>query len=188
MKILRTIFVSSALVLICSAAVSGQAGDAAKKYFTDTVVVDQDGKERRFYTDLMEGKVVVMASFHADCNSIGPPMMATLRKIQQNLEGRAKEFNIIALSVDPTDTPAKAKVFAEKFKAGPGWYFVTGQKPNMDVVLKKLGMYVENKEDHTSVLIIGNVKTGLWKKAFGLAKVDDLQKIIEGVLDDKGLK
>jgi hypothetical protein len=44
--------------MICSAGTLGQA--SSKDYFTDTVVVDQDGKSRRFFTDLMDGKVVII--------------------------------------------------------------------------------------------------------------------------------
>jgi protein SCO1 len=116
-------------------------------------------------------------------------MMATLKKIQQSLASRAGEFNIISISVDPVeDTPAKAKAFASIYKPGPGWYFLTGEKANVDLVLRKLGMYVERVEDHTSILIVGNVKTGLWKKVFGLGKPEDIKAVVESVLDDGGSK
>jgi hypothetical protein len=36
-----------------------------------------------------------------------------------------------------------------------------------------------------NILIIGNERTGLWKKAFGLAKSDELIKVVESVLNDK---
>jgi hypothetical protein len=35
-------------------------------------------------------------------------------------------------------------------------------------------------------LIIGNEPTGLWKKAFGMANVAELVKIVESVVNDKG--
>jgi hypothetical protein len=34
-------------------------------------------------------------------------------------------------------------------------------------------------------LIVGNERTGLWKKAFGLAPADELAKVVESVIDDK---
>src|SRR5947207_3045878 len=36
---------------------------AAHKYFTDVILVDQDGNNLRFYSDLLEGKVVIINSF-----------------------------------------------------------------------------------------------------------------------------
>ena len=56
----------------------------------------------------------------------------------------------------------------------------------MDWALYKVGQYVESKDDHTTVIIVGNEATGLWKKAFGLAKLADLVQIVESVANDKG--
>jgi len=36
-----------------------------------------------------------------------------------------------------------------------------------------------------NILIIGNERTGPWKKAFGLAKSDELIKVVESVFNDK---
>jgi protein SCO1/2 len=175
------------LILACSATVFGQGKDQAKAYFTDTVVVDQDGKTHRLYSDLMEGKTVVVMAFHADCTSVGPPMLATIRRLQDELGPRAGEFNILAVSVDTGpdgDTPAKSKALKEKHKLGPNIYFLTGEKANVDLVAKKFGYYVANKDDHTTVLTMGNTKTGLWKKVYGLAKADDIKASLLSVLDD----
>jgi protein SCO1/2 len=180
----RVFLLFSLMALSAVAAFGQQPVNAAKNYFPDAPLIDQDGKTHRFYSDLLDGKTVIIASFHSDCTSIGPLMMRNMAKIQEALVGRAREFNVIWMSVDPTDTPAKSKAFAAAYKPGPNWYFLTGDKTNMEAVLKKLGMYVENKDDHTSILIIGNIKTGLWKKAVGLAKPNELQMVIESVLDD----
>jgi protein SCO1/2 len=66
--------------------------------------------------------------------------------------------------------------------------FLTGKKENLDWALYKLGQYVENKDDHKTVIIIGNEATGLWKKAFGMARVDELIQLVRQVADDKGDK
>ncbi|HYP52945.1 MAG TPA: hypothetical protein VEQ42_05360 [Pyrinomonadaceae bacterium] len=35
-------------------------------------------------------------------------------------------------------------------------------------------------------MIVGNERTGLWKKAFGLAKAEELVAVVESVVVDKG--
>jgi len=55
----------------------------------------------------------------------------------------------------------------------------------VNFALNKLGQYVADKNDHSSIMIIGNEATGLWKKAFALAKAEELIKIVEGVVNDK---
>jgi len=47
------------------------------------------------------------------------------------------------------------------------------------------GQYVETKDDHSTVIIIGNEPKGLWKKALGLAKADELVRIVDDVINDK---
>jgi protein SCO1/2 len=85
-----------------------------------------------------------------------------------------------------TDTPTRLKEYAAKFHAKKGWTFLTGKKENVDWALYKLGQYVENKDEHKTVVIIGNERTGLWKKAFGMAKAEELIKLVEEVASDKG--
>jgi protein SCO1 len=161
---------------------------AAGKWFTDVELLDQDGRKVRFYSDLLKGKTVVVNAFFTTCASVCPPMNRNMEKIQEALGPRlGKEVFLISVSVDPeTDTPPRLKEYARKFNAKPGWVFLTGKKENVDWALYKLGQYVESKDDHTTVIIVGNEATGLWKKAFGLAKLGDLVQIVESVANDKG--
>jgi protein SCO1 len=160
---------------------------AAHKYFTDTPVVDQDGRQLRFYTDLLQGKIVVINSFFSSCTDSCPAMSGTLAKIQDWLGDRlGKDAYIISISVDPEgDTPPILKQYAQRFKARPGWYFLTGKPQDVELVLQKLGQYVDAREDHLNVFIIGNERTGLWKKVFGLARPGDIIKVVDSVLSDK---
>ena len=161
----------------------------AQKYFSDVELVNQDGEKVRFYTDVLKGKTVVVNAFFTTCTSVCPPMNRSMEKIQEALGARVgKEVFLVSLTVDPaTDTPARLKEYAAKFHAGPGWTFLTGKKENLDWALYKLGQYVEDKESHKTIIIIGNESTGLWKKALGMAKVEDLIQIVESVVNDKGV-
>lgn len=162
-------------------------GSAAEKYFTDVVLVNQDGEKMRFYSDLLQGKTVIINSFFATCQGSCLPITRNLEKVQDALGDRlGKDARIISISVDPAvDTPAELKAFGKKFHARPGWYFLTGSKENVEFVLKKIGQFVTDKQDHLNIIIIGNERTGLWKKAFGLAKSEALIEIVDSVLNDK---
>ena len=159
----------------------------AQKYFTDTVLINQDGEKMRFYADLLKGKTVIIDSFFATCQGSCLPMNRNLEKVQEALGDRlGKDAYILSISVDPTvDTPPALKAYSKKLNARPGWYFLTGDKASVDFVLKKLGQFVDNKQDHLNIFIIGNERTGLWKKAFGLAKSEELVKVVESVINDK---
>src|SRR5829696_964274 len=164
------------LVLAQEASPQGaNAESAEKKYFTDVVLVNQNGEKMKFYSDLLEGKVVIINSFFATCKGSCLPMSRNLEKVQQALGNRmGKDVRIISISVDPrVDTPASLKAYAKTLNAGPGWYFLTGDKEMVDFALKKIGHFVDNREAHLNIFIIGNERTGLWKKAFGLANTDE---------------
>jgi len=162
----------------------------AKHYFTDVVLVNQNGQKMRLYSDLLEGKVVIINSFFATCAGSCLPLNRNLEKLQAALgDHMEKDVHIISISVDPTvDTPANLKAYAKKLNAGPGWYFLTGDKESVDFALQKLGQFVENKQDHLNLFIIANERTGLWKKAFGLAKPEELMKVVDSVLNDQPAK
>ena len=160
---------------------------SAEKYFTDIELVNQNGEKMRFYHDLLQGNTVIINSFFATCQGSCLPITRNLEKIQEALGERlGQDVRIISISVDPTvDTPGELMAFGKKFHARPGWYFLTGSKENVEFVLKKLGQFVENKQDHLNIIIVGNDRTGLWKKAFGLAKSEELIKVVDSVINDK---
>ncbi|HLC42482.1 MAG TPA: SCO family protein [Methylomirabilota bacterium] len=160
---------------------------AAHAYFSDVVLVDQHGKPLRLYTDLLKGKVVVVSSFYASCTGSCPVLMGTLAKIQEALSDRlGSDLHLLSITVDPaTDTPPKLKEYAERIRAKPGWYFLTGAKDNVDTALRKLGQAVKAKESHLNILIVGNERTGLWKRAFSLARPEELIALVEGTLQNK---
>lgn len=160
----------------------------AQKYFTDVELVDQDGRKVRFYSDLLKGKTVVINAFFTTCTSVCPPMNRNLEKVQEALGDRiGKDVFIVSISVDPeTDTPPRLKEYAQRFHAKPGWSFLTGKKENVEWALYKLGQYVESRDDHTTVIAVGNEATGLWKKAFAMARAEELVQIVKSVADDKG--
>ncbi|HEU4387573.1 MAG TPA: SCO family protein [Blastocatellia bacterium] len=171
-----------------SAAASEGEMSPAHRYFTDVVLINQDGKEVRLYTDLLKGRTVIMNTFFTTCTSVCPPMTRTIERIQEWLGERlGKDALILSISVDPeVDTPPRLKAFADNFGVKPGWHLLGGKKENVQLALRKIGQFVEARDDHSTILIIGNERTGLWKKAFGLAKPSDLITVVESVLDDSG--
>jgi protein SCO1/2 len=166
----------------------GHQPTIAKKYFSDVELVNQDGEKVRFYTDVLKGKTVVVNAFFTTCTSVCPPMNRSFEKIQEALGARlGRDVFLVSITVDPaTDTPARLKEYAAKFHARQGWTFLTGKKENIDWALYKLGQYVQDKNEHKTVVIIGNEATGLWKKAFGMAKAEELVRLVEEVAADKG--
>ena len=146
----------------------------------DVEVLDQDGKTRHFYTDLVKGRTVAINFIFTNCTTICPPLGATFARVQRDLGD--KDVHFISVSVDPlTDTPERLKAWGAKFKAGAGWTFVTGNKPEMDQLLRALGASAARREDHTPSVIIGNDAKDVWTRTYGLAKTTQMVTLIENV-------
>lgn len=147
----------------------------------DIEVLDQDGQTRHFYSDLIKGKTVAINFIFTNCTTICPPLGATFARVQRELGD--KDVHFISVSVDPlTDTPERLKAWGAKFKAGAGWTFVTGNKPEIDQLLRALGASAARREDHTPSVVIGNDSLNVWTRTFGLAKTTQMVSLIESVL------
>lgn len=163
------------------------SASASSKYFPNLVMLTQDNRPVHFYDDLLKGKVVLINFIFTTCQGVCSPMTANLARVQNYLaEHLGKEVVMISISVDPTvDTPERLKKYADSFKVKPGWYFLTGEKKNVDWVLYKLGGYVSEKEQHKSVLIIGNEATGEWIKVLAMANPTEIASAVTKLLGSK---
>ena len=142
-------------------------------------IYDQNGKQLNFYTDLIKGRTVAINFIFTTCTASCPPLTATFRKVQQDAKQRNLDVQLISISVDPTvDTPERLHVFAEKFNAGPGWTFVTGDKDEINSLLQGLGAAITNKNDHTPMIMIGNDTVDYWTRAYGLSSPSTLVNLI----------
>ncbi|HEX6083578.1 MAG TPA: SCO family protein [Thermoanaerobaculia bacterium] len=159
----------------------------AHNYFTDVQLTDHNGKSVRFYSDVLQGKTVVIESFFTSCTGTCPLMNSTFAKIQQAVGNRlGKDVFLVSITVDAEhDTPAKLKEYAAHMKARPGWLFLTGRKENVDQALHKLGLKVNSREEHKNLFLVGNEPKGVWKKVLGLGKADEIVGIVKGVMDEK---
>jgi cytochrome oxidase Cu insertion factor (SCO1/SenC/PrrC family)/cytochrome c2 len=151
-----------------------RGGRYGKNYFPNLPVVTQDGKEVRFYDDLIKGKIVVISFIYTSCPDICPLTTARLAQVEEKLgEMVGRDIFFISMTVDPeTDTPARLKAFADAFHAGPGWQFVTGKPADVRAINAKLGDRSRNLSDHRNEIVLGNDATGEWARDNVLGDID----------------
>jgi protein SCO1 len=101
-------------------------------------------------------------------------------------ERAGRDVHFISISVDPvTDTPERMKAWGAKFKAGPGWTFVTGAKPQVDELLRALAASTARREDHTPTIIVGNAARGQWTRVYGLTAPRRIVQIINDAAEGR---
>ncbi len=157
-----------------------EAGSVSVRAIPDVRVFDQHGRQLNFHKDLIADKVVAINFVFTTCTAICRPLTATFRRVQQELGDQVgRNVWLISVSVDPaTDTPERLREFAEKFKAGPGWTFVTGDPSDIDAILRAFGVGITNKNDHTPMVLIGSERKGVWTRAYGLSSPTQLARLI----------
>ena len=171
----------------CHGSTSQAPATRSKMVIPDVAVLDQEGNKLNFYTDLIKNKTVAINFIFTNCTTICPPLAATFARLQKEMGDRVgKDVHLISISVDPvTDTPERLKAWGAKFKAGPGWTFVTGEKQEIDKLLNALGTAVSKREDHTPAIIIGNDTKGVWTRTYGLAKINQIMGVLNDVMAGK---
>ena len=163
-------------------AAGGEA--AAQPRIPDVACLDQNGRKLRFHTDLVKGKVVVLSFIFTNCNFMCPRIGEGVARLQAALGDRVgRDVHLISVSTDPVnDTPEKLKAWAERFKPKGGWTLVTGEKAEMDRLLKVLtgGSSGQNKS-HAPLLLIGNEAKNAWTDAYAFENPARLIQLIDGV-------
>jgi protein SCO1/2 len=155
-------------------AANGSQSPWGSNYFPNVPLVTQDGKQVRFFDDLIKGKVVAINFIFTGCSAACGMETARLRQVQDLLGDRmGKDVFFISISIDPeNDTPEVLKAYAAKFNVGPGWTWLTGKQKDVDLLRTRLGLYMPpinpdkpNEIDHDIAVVIGNQATGRWMKA-----------------------
>jgi protein SCO1/2 len=156
-----------------------------KPEIPDVACLDQDGKPLHFRTDLVKGKVVVINFIFTSCNYICPRIGESFARLQTILGQRVgKDVYLISVSTDPlTDTPERLKAWATRMHAKPGWTLVTGEKTEIDKLLKVMTGDPSGQTTHSPVLLIGNETNGAWLEASAfdnparlVQKIDQISK------------
>jgi len=156
----------------------------AARTFTvpDVEVRTQSGESRRFYRDLVQGRVVAMNFVFTSCTTVCPTMGVTFARVQKMLAERGSNAALISVSIDPvTDTPQRLAAWSQRLGAQPGWTLVTGNKTDINELLKALGLFTADPAAHTPVVLVANEAEGRWERVDGLATPTQIVAAVERV-------
>ena len=76
---------------------------------------------------------------------------------------------MVSLTIDPdNDTPGVMKEYLKRFRARPGWDFLTGSRSDIETVLRSFNAYQPVKMSHSPLNLIRDPKDGSWVRLFGI--------------------
>ena len=141
--------------------------ERARNYFTDTELTTHEGNKVRFYSDVLDGHIVVINAMYTNCIGACPLVTQKLSQVSRELGNLyGKDIYFVSISIEPeVDTPEVLSKFAKNQNVNlEGWTFLTGTKQKIDSVVKKIGLYTPRIEQHKALILLGNTRTGRWQK------------------------
>ncbi len=140
----------------------------------DVVLVNQDGKKVSLKTLLETDKPVVVDFIYATCTTICPVLSAGFASLQRRLGPDCGKVQLVSITIDPeNDTPQVMKQYLERYRAKPGWQFLTGSRDDIDDVMEAFNAYFPNKMTHLPLNFIRSSVDGKWIRLFGFMSSRD---------------
>jgi len=189
-KSLKLIIPSLFLALITVALPTASAHAANKSYkrtvekynIPDITLVNQDGKKVRLQSLLMGDTPVVVDFIYGTCTTICPVLSASFASLQGKLAATGQKVRLVSITIDPeNDSPRVMKEYLKRFRAKPGWDFLTGSRGEIDIVMRAFNAYIPDKMSHYPLNMIRNPKDGSWVRLFGIMSSREFLAEYQGV-------
>jgi protein SCO1/2 len=164
-------------VLFMMIVIGGQAVAAEKPYqrtvesynVPDVVLVNQDGVKVHLRELLHSNKPVIMDFIFGTCTTICPILSTSFINLQNKLGDASQKVHLVSITIDPeNDSPRVMKEYLKRYRAKPGWDFLTGSRADIDKVMTAFDAYVPNKMSHMPLTLIHSPGDDKWIRIFGL--------------------
>jgi len=144
----------------------------------DVTLTNQDGKKVHLKTFLKQrDKVVIMDFIFGTCTTICPVLSASFVNFQNKLGADAGRVQLVSISIDPEhDTPQVLKAYLKKFRAKPGWDFLTGSREDIHLVMNAFNAYTSDKMQHYPLTFVYSPVQDLWVRIDGLVATSELME------------
>jgi protein SCO1/2 len=133
----------------------------------DTPFLDETGREVRLGDFFQHNIPTILTLNYSSCPMLCSIQLSALVKALRSVDWTAgAQFQLLTVSLDPTETPARAKQSKDRYlgeygrAAGePGWHFLVGSKTSIDAVAHTVGFgYRYNPERqeyiHAAALVL----------------------------------
>lgn len=167
-----------------------------ERHFPNVPLVTHEGKEVRFYDDLIKDKIVTLNFMYTRCDELCPLTTERLVKLQKLLGDRAgRQIFMYSFTIDPEhDTPEALREYMKMHGVKPGWTFLTGKPENLELLRRKLGFVDpdprvdKDKTNHIGTIEYGNEPLTLWNGCPSLVRPEYMLKTISWVAQLKDFK
>ena len=185
--ILCAVLIAVPQLVLADSASDDVAEQKARQYFTDLEVVNQNGERKRFYSDVLKDRVVLINFMFTNCKDACPMATHKMMQVRDLLAESIKdEVWFVSISIDPEqDTPGSMKAFAKKLQVDESrWLFLSGEKQNLEYIVKRLGQYTQEIEAHSTLMLAGNDRTRHWTRVMPMAPPEGVAQQLRALVDE----
>ena len=141
----------------------------------ELVLIDMHGNKVSLSESLGNEGPVILNFIFTTCTTICPVLSATFSQVQRKLGSEAKNMRMISITIDPEqDTPERLKIYADRFKAGADWQFLTGSIDDIIATQKAFDAYRGDKMNHIPLTFIRSTADGPWVRLEGFTSAAEV--------------
>ena len=141
----------------------------------DVVLLNQDGQKVRLKSLLESGDPIVLNFMYGTCTTICPTLSAGYATLQARLGANPRKVHLISITIDPAhDTPAVMKEYLRRFRAKPGWDYLTGTRADIDQAMHGLNTFIPDLSSMVPITMIRPARSERWIRIFGLMSSSEL--------------
>jgi len=151
-------------------------------------LVDQHGDPVLLRDVLLADRPVLVEFIFASCTTVCPVMSAGYASVQRKLGDDGGRVSLVSITIDPEhDTPGELRKYLERYRARPGWTFLTGTREQIDQVMRAFDAYVTNKMAHRPLTFVHSPGSDRWVRLQGfVGSADLLEEIHEAEKHEDG--
>lgn len=163
----------TALLLFISSPVNA-AGSKYKRTverytIPDVTLINQEGKPVRLKSIIDTNRPVVVDFIYGTCTTICPVLSAGYANLQNKIGSTVNAPRLISITIDPEhDSPQVMKEYLKRYRAKPGWEFLTGSRQDIDKVMRAFNAYIPDKMSHYPLNLIWSPRDNSWVRLFGI--------------------
>ncbi len=141
----------------------------------DVTLLNQDREKIRLVDILNIDKPVFLDFIYGSCTTVCPVLSASFSNMQKKLGSDAANVQMVSISIDPEyDTPEVMAEYLSRYRAKPGWMYLTGTRENIDKAMRAFDAYVPNKMSHYPLTLLKAPGNDSWVRIYGLIGTADL--------------
>lgn len=149
----------------------------------EVTLIDHLGRPTSLRRVLSTEKPVLVNFIFTSCTTICPVMTTGFAQFQANLGDARDSVQLVSISIDPEiDTVDTLRHYADKYRAGASWEFLTGTRAAVEAAQRAFGAFRGDKTNHAPVTYIRRSPASPWESIDGLLSAETLLRAYRGEL------